>query len=67
VFLATLEQVRRRYAFDVIGFVTMPEHVDLLISEAERANPSVVIQVLKQGVAGRLLAPTTRERKQKPF
>ena len=55
VFLATLEQVRRRYAFDVIGLVVMPEHVHLLISEAERANPSVVIQVLKQGVARRLL------------
>ena len=33
----------------------MPEHVHLLISEPERANPSIVMQVLKQGVAKRLL------------
>ena len=54
-FLAVFEQVRRRYQFDVIGFVVMPEHVHLLISEPEKANPSVVMQVLKQTVAQRLL------------
>jgi putative transposase len=33
IFLQVLEQVRRRYRFDVIGFVVMPEHVHILISE----------------------------------
>ena len=33
----------------------MPEHVHLLISEPKRDNPSIVMQVLKQTVARRLL------------
>ena len=55
VFLKVLEQVRRRYRFDVIGFVVMPEHVHLLLGEPEIADPSVVMQALKQAVAQRLL------------
>ena len=55
IFLKVLEQVRRLYRFDVIGFVVMPEHVHLLLSEPERANPSVVMQVLKKNVSHRLL------------
>ena len=31
-----------------------PEHVHLLIGESKRANPSVVVQVLKQRVSRRL-------------
>jgi REP-associated tyrosine transposase len=34
----------------------MPEHVHLLLSEPERGDPSVVMKVLKQSVARRLLA-----------
>jgi putative transposase len=33
----------------------MPEHVHLLISETEKAKPSIIVQVLKQNVARRLL------------
>ena len=33
LFLKVLEQVRRRYQFVVIGYVVMPEHVHLLLSE----------------------------------
>ncbi|MGC2447962.1 MAG: transposase [Candidatus Sulfotelmatobacter sp.] len=51
-----LEQVRRRYRFVLVGYVVMPEHVHLLISEPERGNPSVVMQAIKQGFARRLLA-----------
>ena len=51
VFLSVLEQVRQQYRFDVIGFVVMPEHVHLLLSEPEKATPSIVMQVLKQRVA----------------
>jgi putative transposase len=54
LFLRVLEQVRRRYRFVVIGHVVMPEHVHLLIGEPERANPSVVMQALKQSFARRL-------------
>ncbi len=55
LFLRTLEQVRRRYHFVVVGYVVMPEHVHLLLSEPERANPSIVMQAIKQCFARRLL------------
>ena len=55
LFLQILEQVRHRYGFVVVGYVVMPEHFHLLISEPERGNPSVVMQVLKQRFAHKLL------------
>lgn len=53
--LEVLESVRRRYRFVVLGYVVMPEHVHLLLSEPERGNPSKVMQAVKQGFARRLL------------
>jgi putative transposase len=53
--LEVLEGVRRRYRFVVVGYVVMPEHVHLLLSEPERGNPSKVMQAIKQGFARRLL------------
>lgn len=61
VFLRALEQVRRRYSFDVIGFVVMAEHVHLLLGEPEKMNPSVVMQALKQAVAQRLMRRPKKE------
>ena len=55
LFLRVLEQVRQRYHFVVLGYVVMPEHVHLLISEPQRGNPSAVMKALKQGFARRLL------------
>src|SRR5271155_2734414 len=55
LFLQVWERVRRRYHFVVAGCVVVPEHVHLLIGEHERANPSLVMQALKQGFALRLL------------
>ena len=60
LFLRALEQVRRRYQFVVVGYVVMPEHIHLLLSEPERGNPSVVMQALKQGFARRLLGRLRR-------
>jgi putative transposase len=40
LFLTVLEQVRRRYQFVVGGYVVMPEHIHLLISEPEVKTPS---------------------------
>jgi REP element-mobilizing transposase RayT len=40
-----LERVRQRYQFVVVGYVLMPEHFHLLISEPQKASSSVVIQV----------------------
>jgi len=64
LFVRVLEQVRQRYSFVVIGYVVMPEHFHLLISEPEKGNPSVVIQALKPGVARRLL-PASRNKRNK--
>jgi putative transposase len=38
----------------VDGYVVMPEHVHLLISEPERGNPAIVMQVIKQSFARKL-------------
>jgi putative transposase len=43
-----LERVRRWCGCYVTGYVVMPEHVHLLISEPERSTLSVVMQMLKQ-------------------
>ena len=62
LFVKVLEKVQQRYQFVVVGYVVMPEHFHLLISEGEKANPSVVIQALKLGVARRILAARKRKR-----
>jgi REP element-mobilizing transposase RayT len=38
--LSILEQTRQRYRFVILGYVVMPEHVHLLITEPEVGNPS---------------------------
>ncbi len=53
-FVRILDQVRRKKEFLLLGFVVMPEHVHLLISEPRGSNPSKVLQVLKQQVSGAL-------------
>jgi len=50
-----LEQVREKYQFVVIGYVVMPEHFHLLISEPQERTPSTVMQALKLGFARRVL------------
>ncbi|MGB8886039.1 MAG: transposase [Candidatus Korobacteraceae bacterium] len=56
MFELALEQARRQYGFWVTGYVVMPEHVHLLVSEPERATLAVALQALKQSVARRLIA-----------
>jgi putative transposase len=53
--LEVFESVRRRYRFVVVGYVIMPEHMHLLLSEPERGNPSKVMQAIKRGFARKLL------------
>jgi putative transposase len=50
-FLNMLDEVRCRHAFELIGYVVMPEHVHLLVSEPAEISPSKALQVLKQKVA----------------
>ena len=60
VFLGIFEQVRRKYKLEVVGYVVMPEHFHVLIGEPEKGTPSIVMQVLKQSVARRLLKPARK-------
>lgn len=50
-FVKILDEVRQRHRFRLVGYVVMPDHVHLLISEPERGTPSTVVQVLKQRVS----------------
>ena len=60
---AALEQARRQYDFYVVGYVIMPEHVHLLVSEplrlrsgqAPRSTLARALQAMKQSVARRLI------------
>jgi putative transposase len=54
VFEHTLERVRQWYGLYVTGYVVMPEHVHLLMSEPERTELAVAIQMLKQIVGHEL-------------
>jgi putative transposase len=50
-FVKILDLVRSKRKFLLLGFVVMPEHVHLLVSEPAASNPSVALQVLKQQVS----------------
>jgi putative transposase len=53
-FVRELTRVRSELGFRLIGYVVMPEHVHLLLSEPQRGTPSTVLQKLKLRVARRL-------------
>jgi len=59
LFEQALERTRRRYNLHVIGYVVMPEHVHLLLSEPASAPLSKAIHSLKSSVA--------KLSKQRPF
>ena len=63
MFLDILEEARRRYRFVVVGYVVMPEHVHLLISEPQEGDPSKVMQVVKQRFAQRVLSRPRQKRR----
>ena len=54
-FIEALESVRKRYVFFVFGYVVMPEHVHLLVSEPRRRSLALAIQALKTSVAKKSL------------
>lgn len=51
LFERSLERMRIRYDFYVSGYVVMPEHVHLLVSEPRKALLSMAIQALKLSVS----------------
>ena len=59
-FVRILGQVHSAYGFAVVGYVVMPEHIHVLISEPAKGTLSTVMQVLKQSVSRHL-----RNRKRK--
>ena len=51
MFVRALGAMRERYKFLLVGYVVMPDHVHLLISEAPKSTPSVMLKALKQRVS----------------
>jgi putative transposase len=62
LFLQVLEQVRRTFQFVVIGYVVMPEHFHLLVSEPNEKNLSEVMHALKLSFARRVIEQERRKR-----
>ena len=50
-FVGSLGTIRTRYKFKLVGYVVMPEHVHLLVSEPTSGNLSVVLKALKHRVS----------------
>ncbi|MDR3764112.1 MAG: transposase [Acidobacteriota bacterium] len=56
LFLEVLEAAHKRFSFRVYGYVLMPEHVHLLISEPDVATLAHAIKYLKSSTSKSLLA-----------
>jgi putative transposase len=55
LFLQVLEEMRRHFALCVYGYVIMPEHVHLLLSEPQRGLLADAMHYLKLSFAKRLV------------
>jgi putative transposase len=51
VFISSLAQTRACFSFLLVGYVVMPEHIHLLISEPANDTPSETIMSLKHRVS----------------
>ena len=51
LFVKMLAEVRTKFSFLLVGYVIMPDHVHLLLSEPQKGTVSKVLQVLKQRVS----------------
>jgi putative transposase len=54
MFVQELEKVRDKLEFRLVGYVVMPEHVHLLISEPKRGTPSDALHRLKKSTSLRI-------------
>jgi putative transposase len=54
MFVKELNRARRDYGFLLVGYVVMPNHVHLLMSEPKKGTPSTVMQMLKQRVSRKM-------------
>jgi len=64
LFVKILGEVRDGYGFALVGYVVMPEHIHVLISEPAKGTPSTIMQVLKQRVSRQLRGKTHTQTKQ---
>jgi putative transposase len=55
LFESALERMRRSYGFQIAGYVVMPEHVHLLVSEPRRSSLDQAIKAIKLSVTLRRL------------
>jgi putative transposase len=67
LFVKILGEVRNRCGSQLLGYVVMPEHVHLLISEPEKGNLAQIVQVLKQRVSRAMRARKRRTPGQLPL
>jgi putative transposase len=51
IFVDALSKIQERYKFLLAGYVVMPDHVHLLISETPQVTSSLILEVLKQRVS----------------
>ena len=49
--LSSLNEIRNRYHFELRGYVVMPEHVHLLLSEPSEHTLSIALKALKQRIS----------------
>ena len=61
IFVECLERTRRNYRFRVYGYVAMPEHIHLLVSEPEVELLATAIQALKVAVVRRAVLHRVEE------
>lgn len=62
-FLSTLAELRLEMDFKIIGYVLMPDHFHLLVWPSQRADPSRIIQSLKERTA-RFILKNLQENRQ---
>jgi putative transposase len=62
LFEDALQKVHWKYQFDVLGYVVMPEHVHMLLSEPSKDLLSVGLQALKISVSKRAKEPLSGRR-----
>jgi putative transposase len=58
--LEILNSVRETYQFSLVGYVIMPEHIHVLMSEPKIGSPGTVMQVFKQRVSRALRVKARR-------
>jgi REP element-mobilizing transposase RayT len=63
-FLQILDEVRSRHGLQLLGYVVMPEHVHLVISEPQTGDPSTSMQMLKQTVSRQVKLGTKYRRRE---